>query len=720
MALLALRASDPPFLQILRFQSFDFFQRAKPREYAKFPVTIVDIDEESLDKVGQWPWPRNKLGELVTRLAQGGAIVVGFDIIFGEADRLSPDNIAADNPGLPADVRQSLAQLPSNENVFAAAMRSARVVVGQTSVRSIEEAAQAPIYVETPSAMLGDDPTPYLERFPDLVQNLEVLERAASGHGVFSLRPDPDGIYRRVPLVMVVRDKMRLALSAEILRIATGGQAFATRTDEAGVSSIVVGGVNVPTDRNGKVWPYFTVSDPARYVSAGSVLDGSADPASIAGHMILVGTSAVGLEDYRATPLVAAMPGVEIHAQVIENVLSQQFLTRPNYAIGMELIFVAVVGLLIVFLVPMTGAVLSFGLAAVLMAAFAGGSFYAFSEHRLLIDATYPVGATLALFIVMATANYIREERQRQQIRGAFGQYISPALVDQLSEDPDQLVLGGETKELSVLFSDVRGFTTISESFRENPQGLTRLMNKFLTALSNAIMERGGTIDKYMGDAVMAFWNAPLDSDNHADESCRAALEMMAAVRALNEAVEAEPAGDDDEPRHQINVGIGINTGECVVGNMGSEMRFDYTALGDTVNLASRLEGQSKPYGVPIVIGNQTAQAVSDHMAVIEIDLIRVKGKNEPEHIFALLGDESLAGRDDFAAVQELNARMIEQYRGQKWKSAIKTLDEIKQRSRTIEPDLIDYLAVYEERITEFRANPPGNDWDGVYVATSK
>lgn len=719
-ALVLLRIQDPLFLQTVRHQGFDFYQQMKPREYVKQPITIVDLDEESLRKYGQWPWPRTRIAELIDALAKNGAAATGFDIIFSEPDRLSPAKIAEDNPDLDEDIRKELLSQPSNESVMAEAMTRHPVIVGQTSVRRAHDIdANAVEIPESGYSLLGEDPRPFLVAFPDLVLNMPELEAVSSGQGVFSVSPDPDGIHRRVPLVMSVAGKIRLALSAETLRIATGGFSYAIKTDKAGLNGIVVAGNLVPTDRAGRVWPYFSKSLRSRFVSAGEILDGTADFSKIAGHMILVGTSAVGLEDFRATPLGVQMPGVEIHAQVIENILTGQMLTRPHIAIAIEMAIALVAGLLIIIIVPKLGAIWSFVTAAGMMGLFVAGSVWMFVEHRTLIDPVFPILVAITLFILAATANYIREERQKRQIRGAFGQYLSPALVDQLSDDPDRLVLGGETRQLSVLFTDVRGFTTISEAYRKNPQGLTRLMNKFLTVMSQPILDLNGTIDKYMGDAVMAFWNAPVDDEDHAYKACMAGLEMIENVRQLNE-TRATELQDSDEPYHAINIGAGINTGDCVVGNMGSETRFDYTALGDTVNLASRLEGQSKPYGLPIIIGEGTADVVSDRLATFEVDLIRVKGKNEPARIFALAGDEAYAQTDEFKAMRAMNATMIAAYRSQDWQSAFEALELLEGVVEKFRFDFSDYLFIYETRISEFRANPPGTTWDGVYTATSK
>jgi adenylate cyclase len=724
--LLLLRIADPVFIQSLRNQSFDFFQRAAPREYKPLPVAIVDIDEKSLADYGQWPWPRTRMAELVDKLTAAGAIVIGFDIIFAEKDRLSPPMIAKDNAGLPASVVAELAAMPSNEDIFAQAIGRSRVVLGETSVRTAAQAGAGKREIPEiaiankmldPQAREAED---FLLKFPDLAMNLEVLQSKAAGFGVFTVLPDPDGVFRRVPLVVEVADKKRLALSMEILRVATGGRPAFTQTDRAGVNSIVVGGVVIPTDPNARIWPWFTPSKRERYVSAAAILSGTAPPDAVRNKLVLVGTSAAGLEDYRATPVAEAMPGVEIHAQIIENVMAQQFLTRPNYALGMETMIAGAAGIAIIFLVPMVGAIWAFFMSILFVGAYAAGSSWAYFQEQILIDPTFPIATMLTLFIVMATANYIREEAQKRQIRGAFGQYLSPALVDHLTAHPESLKLGGETRPLSVLFTDVRGFTTISESYKKNPQGLTKLMNRFLTVMSNAILAEGGTIDKYMGDAIMAFWNAPLDEPRHAIRSCRAALAMLAAVDRLNEDRKAELADSTEEVFRPINVGVGINSGECVVGNMGSDMRFDYTALGDTVNLASRLEGQSKPFGLKTVLGANTAEAVMDSMAVMEVDLIRVKGKDEPERIFTLLGDEKVRESDSFAALAAANAEMIQAYRAQEWDASERAAERMEQLGKTLGLDLAHYADVYRHRIIDYRENPPGKDWDAVYVAKDK
>lgn len=714
--LLAIRIADPIFVERLRLQAFDTLQQMHPRVAERAPVAILDVDDASLEEIGQWPWPRTKIAEMTTKAMQAGAAALAFDIVFSEPDRLSPANIAADNPGLPQPVRDQLSLLPSNDDVLAQTFQRSRVVVGQTNFRSHKPGEDDAPPRAVSHAVIGEPPDRFLIQFPELVENLPQLEDAATGRGMFSVQPDPDGVFRRVPIVMSAEGVYRLGLSIELLRVATGEDGFAIRSNEAGVDGVVVARQLIETAADGTVWNNFSPHDPNRYVSAADLLTGRMAPNRMAGHLVLVGTSAIGLEDFRATPLGVPMAGVEIHAQVLENILGGTLLVRPNYAIAAELTMIALLSLLIILLAPVMPARYLFVLTLLFIGGGVGASYYLYMNERQMLDPTFPVIAVVLTSMLMSSINYFQEEAKRQQIRGAFGQYVSPDLVSQLADDPDKLQLGGEKRDLSILFTDVRGFTTISEAFKDDPAGLTSLMNRFLTIMSDAIMDHGGTIDKYMGDAIMAFWNAPLDTPEHAKKASASALQMLEDVAALNRTLAADP----DAPKFTIDIGLGINTGECVVGNMGSDKRFDYSALGDSVNLASRLEGQTKSYGVNIIIGRSTRDAVMDVFAVIELDLIKVKGKDLPEQIFALLGDETLKKTATFDDLQGANARLIETYRVQDWAAARNALEQVSTAAATLELGIEGYVAMYADRIADFEANPPGADWDGVYVATSK
>jgi len=717
VAFLALRIADPVPLQLLRLKVFDSYQLISPRVPTKRPVVIVDIDDASLDAQGQWPWPRTLIARLVSDITARSAVAIGFDVVFPEPDRTSPDLIADTLPELSDAIRAEIRKARNHDEVLADTLQRSRVVLGQSAYnpkKGQERKASAP---KASFATMGGDPKPHLIEYPDLLANIQILEDAARGRGMFTVLPDADGVIRRVPAVLVAKDNLVPSLAADMLRVATGQTTFLIKSDPSGIQSVVIAGVKLPTDQTGQLWIHFSPHRADRYVSANDVLSGKVPADRLAGRLVLIGTSASGLLDLRATPVDPAMPGVEVHAQVLESILSNQLLERPSYAVGAEVVLALVVGLAIIILAPILGALPIFVLGSLIGAIVIGGTWYLFSVERLLLDSVYPLLSSATIFVTMLSINYFREEAQRQQIRGAFGQYLSPALVEQLAEDPDLLVLGGETREMTILFSDVRGFTTISETYKEDPQGLTVLINRLLTPFSNAIMETNGTIDKYMGDNVMAFWNAPLDNPDHARDSCITALEMLERLKTLNteRELEARESGREFLP---LDVGIGINTGECVVGNMGSDVRFDYTVLGDAVNLAARLEGQSKTYGVRTIIGEATAKRVGGAFATMELDAIRVKGKSEPETIYTLLGPVDGADAPTYEGMQNTVAAMLTAYRKQNWAGALKA---IKTTRKTQGPmDLSGLCDLYEARIKEFQRNAPPENWDGVFTATTK
>src|SRR5215468_5453926 len=713
----ALRVWDPHPVQEIRVRTWDYFQLFQPRVKTIRPVVIVDIDEKSLadQRLGQWPWPRTRIADMVTNLTKLGAVVIAFDAVFSEPDRLNPD-IAADTfRNLDEATREKLRALPSNDQIFADAIKLSRVVLGESGGPDVHTLDQnLPV---TGLAMLGEEPQPFMYRFPGLLRNVEVLEHAAAGRGLFTVRPERDGIVRRVPMIMVAQGVTMPSLTFEMLRVASKTNTILIKADKAGIKSIGVRGFPIPTDANGQLWVHYARHDPTIYVSAVDVLDGRVPQDRVAGKLVLIGTSSIGLNDIKTTPVSPAMPGVEIHTQVLESALTGAVVVQPNYGIALEFFGAIILGLLVIAFAPNFGPVTLVLVGSLLASALAGTAWFFYTQHKLLIDFTYPLISTTAIYLTLIFSSFVREQAQRRQIRSAFGQYLSPTLVEQLAHSPEKLVLGGEEREMTIMFSDVRGFTSISESYKHDPQGLTALMNRFLTPLTNAILARNGYIDKYMGDAIMAFWNAPIEDKDHEINACEAAVDMLERLDEVNVAREQE-AKDGGHVYIPLKVGIGLNTGVSVVGNMGSDLKFNYSVLGDSVNLASRLEGQTKEYGFPIIVGSNTALAAKDRFAILELDFIMVKGKKEPEVIYAIAGRQDVAHSESFQRLRNLTIEMLACYRGRDWDGA---LEAIERGRKSDQAQALDYLyKLYEARIHDYKKNPPPRDWNGAYQLLTK
>jgi adenylate cyclase len=716
IGLAALRVADPAPIEEFRVRTFDTFQVLEPRVKTARPVRIVNIDEKSLAKFGQWPWPRTVVADLVNSLNRLEPAAIGFDVMFAEPDRLNPAVAAGTLRNLDEETRAKLRALPSNDDLLAEAMRRSRVALGETGLPDVVAELDKELPV-TGLAMLGENPQRFMLEFPGLLRSTPVLEAAASGRGLLTIKTERDGIVRRVPVVMQAQGLTMPSLSFEMLRLASGSDTILIKSTDAGITSVAVKGFAVPTDVHGQIWVHFAPNDPSIYVSAADVLEGKVDADAIAGRLVLIGTAAVGLQDAKTTPISPVMPGVEIHAQVLEAALTGQLLSQPIWGPLAEFLSAMILGVAIIWFAPMFGPKSLVAVGAFFATLLVGTSWYYYSQHRLLIDPTYPLLSTTAIYLTLIFFSFVREQTQRRQIRSAFGQYLSPALVEQLAQAPERLVLGGEEREMTIMFSDMRGFTSISETYKNDPQGLTGLMNRFLTPLTNAILDRKGTIDKYMGDAIMAFWNAPLDDKEHQINACEAALDMLAQVDALNKEREAE-AQDGGHAYIPLNIGVGLNTGTCVVGNMGSDLRFDYSVFGDSVNLASRLEGQSKEYGFPIIAGSATALAAKDRFAILELDFIMVKGKTEPEVIYAIAGREDTAQSGRFQRLRNLTIEMLACYRSRDWEGA---LAAIARGRRTDEAHALELLFnLYETRIRGFQQDPPPDDWNGAFALLTK
>ncbi len=714
--LLAVRVSNPAWIEPVQFRAFDAFMNMAPRPYQDERVRIVDIDEASIAKVGQWPWPRTKVAQLIRRLDALGVKVIALDITFPEPDRTSPARVVADWPDDPSlrDVRARLARLPDHDAVLARAFRESGRVVAGFSPSATKTARLTEPKVEYHG---GQEALARLVEYPGVVDNLPALDAAAAGLGSFGFSAEYDGIVRRVPLLCNVAGRVLPALSVEAVRVALGDKNPVVRSagakSDSWIRMITLRGRRIPTDENGRLWVRYSADVVGRTISAWRVLEGRGVP-GLKGAIVFVGTSALGLQDLRATPLSPNSPGVEIHANVAEQILSGSFLERPAGANDIEIIMSALFGLVLLGLLLRLGAAWSGPVGIGMAVAWVGLSWHAYAAWHWLIDPVFPTAALAAVYFSFTAIAYVRSDRERRRITDQFGRYLSPKVVAQLAKSRKSVELGGETREMTFHFCDIRGFTTLSEGF--DPRGLTDFINRFLTPMTQIVLDHDGTIDKYMGDCIMAFWNAPQTVPGHARKACAAALAMHAKLDELNARwqAEAETAG---RTLPEIHIGTGLNTGPCVVGNMGSTLRVDYTVLGDDVNLASRLEGQSKTYGVRIVIGPATREQAPE-FAALELDLLRVKGKTKPVRVYALLGDAATAETEGFRALARAHEDMLAAYRRRDWDKASGFLREARGLGAAWSLDKLYHL--YEERIAALRADPPGPDWDGVATALTK
>ena len=713
---------DPPVLGDLRNIVFDGYQRLAPRAWTpKSPVRIVDIDDKSLARVGQWPWPRSTIAQVVDRLRQHGAAAIAFDIVFAEPDAASAEAIIRRLPTTPgrALLEQELGQAKSNDARLAEALAGAPTILG--AVLS-HQAGGAEFPIKLGVATAGDDPRPFLPAFAGAIVPLPDLSPASTGVGALNWLTDRDQVVRRVPLLVALGDRFVPSLALESLRVAQGASTVVVRASNAsgqtalgaqsGVNAIKVGALEIPTDAHGELRVRYTRSEPRRFIPAWKVLAGTLEPDDVRGRIVVIGISALALRDQRATPVDASIAGVEIHAQVIEQVLARAWLVRPDWAIGVELVLAAVLALgIAIELRQVTAAAGALSTAFVLVA-LGAASWREFSADGLLLDPVLPGACALLTYGSGIVWLYRDEQRRRRQVREAFGRYVSPAVVERLAEHPERLVLGGETRTLSIMFCDVRGFTSMSERF--DAQGLTRFINQYLTAMTDAILAAGGTIDKYIGDAVMAFWNAPLDDAEHARHAARAALRMIDALAALNDRLRAQ-AAEGGEPPLAIRIGIGLATGEGCVGNFGSIHRFDYSVMGDHVNLASRLEGATKFYQTDVLAAQATRERAPD-LAWLEIDALRVKGKSEIVRVHALAGDELMRHGAEFAALAKAHEAMIECYRGGEFARAIALARELRAAAP---PRLRDLYAGFEQRVAPLAQSRP-DGWTPVTELTEK
>ncbi len=667
--LVGVRVKDPTFVQSIRLRYFDtLITSVKPTE--NHNVYVVNIDDRSLDKYGQWPFPRQTYADIIKDLYAHHAGLVVWNVLMPEPDRFGGDRVLA----------RTLKQYP--------------VVLGDYPSNYNKNTPHPP-----GSAVIGSDNMDMLVTYPGLVANVPDLEMRAAGTGLVNTLPEIDGVNRRIPLVAMAGGRLYAGLPLETLRVATGNSTFQVKMDANGVEKMrLPGDIGIiDTDSFGRIWIDWSQKNPSY-----SLIN---LPASFDNGIVIVGTSAAGIANPVPTSIGAVFPQ-QVQASVVDTLINKVNIQRPAWSDSAEIIALTVAGLVLLFISRWTYVGIIISLVVI------GGSIllepHVYQDRRWLLDVSYPAGSLVLVLLHAYFTKFLSEYLQKQQIKRQFGTYLSPAMVEKLQKNPELLQLGGESRELSIMFTDVRGFTSISEHYGKDVQGLTKIMNRYMTAMTAKIIDNNGTLDKYIGDAQMAFWNAPLDDADHAKHAVKTALEMLGDLDAFNQEI-----ARDGVPA--FGMGLGINTDTVVVGNMGSSQRFDYTCLGDGVNLASRLEGQSKPYGVAMVIGSKTAEQVQDEYQILELDCIAVKGKTQGVRIYTVLDhkDKNLATEADL----QMHAAMLELYRQQKFDQAIEFCHDLTGR---FEGKMDRYYASWIERCREMKNAELPKEWDFVYRATSK
>ncbi len=688
-------------------------------------IVIVDIDENSLAEVGRWPWGRDKLATIVDNLFDRYRVsVVGFDIVFAERDESSGlekfEQLATGKLKENQDYQKALQEIrPSllHDEIFADSLVGRNVVLGYYFKAGLQE-DESGVTGLLPPALTRMD-AQWNERLPinkaaGYGGNLEILQVSARSGGYFD-NPfvDADGVFRRVPLVQAYEGylfaSLALATAQAFLDAASIQLTIETEGSKGGkeyyaLETINVKNYSIPVDANGAVFvPYRGTQGSFPYIPAHEVLSGKTEPSLLRDKIVLVGTSAPGLLDLRSTPVQNIYPGVEVHANIISGILDNRIKHKPAWTIGYEFVVLVVIAVCMALLLPLVSPLLAAASTLGITALVLAGTFVAW-ESNLILPLASPLMLIVLMFMLHMTYGFFIESRGKRQLANLFGHYIPPELVDEMSESPEEFSLDGENREMTVLFSDVRGFTTISEGM--DPKQLTQLMNALLTPMTRVIHKNRGTIDKYMGDAIMSFWGAPLADSEHARHALYAAMEMMDELKIMQQ---------DFRERGwpEVSIGIGLNTGDMNVGNMGSEFRMAYTVLGDAVNLGSRLEGLTKNYGVNIIVSESTKAAIPEFV-FRELDLVRVKGKNEPVAIFEPIGHRNDL---DKSVTSELSAykKALLNFRAQSWDKAELDFFNLNRAY----PDRLLYQ-VYLDRIAFYRNNPPGEDWDGVFTHTSK
>lgn len=711
-----------PFVEALDAYLYDVRVRLFMANTQDDRIVIVDIDEKSLAEIGRWPWGRNVVSELVRKLTDEHRVaVVGFDVVFAEPDDSSGLKVLEQlgrrqlqNEPTYQKALQELRPQLDYDRLFAQTLRGRPVVLGYyfSNRDDAQKDGALPPPVFAPGAFSGMHQT--FVAWKGFGANLKVLQEAAAGGGHFNPMFDFDGVTRRVPMLLEYQGAYYEALSLAVVRELLGNtqvrQGYEKGAREQGMEWLEVSNgkqlLTIPVDESTSVLvPYRGEEGSFRYVSAADVLKGRLPPGSLQGKIILVGTTAPGLKDLRATPVGGSYPGVEVHANLIAGMLDGNLKEKPGYVVGIDAAQILVFGCMLALLLPLLSPLRASMLTLATWAGLLGINFFLWNSAGLVLPLAAVLTVSVLLFALNMSWGYFVESKTKRQFTALFGQYVPPELVEEMAKDPENYSMEGRKDELTVLFSDVRSFTSISEGL--DSKELTLLMNAYLGAMTAVIRGNRGTLDKYIGDAIMAFWGAPVADSEHARHAVLTALQMQQEIRKLD-----EPFRVRGWP--ELNIGVGVNTGMMTVGDMGSPVRQSYTVMGDTVNLGSRLEGITKEYGVGIVVGEATRAKTRDYFVYRELDRVRVKGKDEPVAIFEPLGAVGEVLQERLDELQ-LWHHALRAYRNQDWDQAEIQLVNLAQKSPSCQ-----LYSLYLERIAHYRADSPGENWDGVTTFKTK
>ena len=686
---------------------FDFYQTIHPRQIKTSDVVIVAIDDAAIEAVGSWPWPRYAFARLIERIAHERPAVIGVAVIFAEPDRNSPATFASIYPELTPGTAREIQALQSMDSVLANVVGSTPTVLAMAGTEEPNEGLSK----SNGSGVFAPALPGSVPRFKGAIRSIAAIRDQALGEGIVNGPPATDGVVRELPIAAYAGGSGRAALPLEMMRQAHGGRPIRTLTSGNNLTQFEIERLKVPVSSEGSAKLWFGQLPRTSYYSALGVLGNKFDGLA-PGKYVIIGITASGTTDVVTVPHLGQVYGVEVQAQAIDSMLKGQLLTRPAWAKLGEWCVAAILALGALLICDRVSRRSAVALPIMITVLVLGISIGAFYFARILIDPVLPLGVGGSAMSAIGLMRFMQVAREREAIHRAFDRYLSPELVARIAKDPSQLELGGEERDVTVLFCDIRGSTAISE--RLTPNQMIQFLIGLLTPMTDILLAGHATIDKYVGDAVIAFWNAPLNDPRHAQNAADVALEMSRRIVDLNREM---PHQSRYPWPGEVKIGIGLNSGLACVGNMGSERRLNYSMIGDTVNLASRIEGLTKFYGVEIAIGDDLARRIADY-AVFEMDRVKVVGRERAEAIWALVGDPEQASEPDFLKFKITYGKLLGHYRSKQWADARKLLRQLSETPFGIRFDTL--LSVYRDRITTLENQALPEDWDGVFVASEK